>query len=154
VTYVIEIPRKWRRIWIVLLLCILAGGIWLYRSVVGTYEDAYALWTVGDIVVFHLARTGEWPRSWNDLEIDSREVRGDDDGRRLQTYRALIDIDFLVDLERLKAVPEWGPDESPPFRVIRAKSGRKGGFSEPNRMVWEFLNGKRHPATLPTSRKL
>jgi hypothetical protein len=127
------------------------AAIWTYRSVTGTFHDAYATWHAGDAVAYHLQRTGEWPRSWEDLRQDFASVQnyGPDDA--FESIRNTVDIDFCVDPARLKALPEWTDLSNPPFRVIRAKSGRRAYLNEPNWIVWASLNGKYGPTTVPTS---
>lgn len=122
-----------------------------YAWIAAVYHDAYALWNIGDVVVYHLARTGDWPRSWEDLRIDFAEGFGDADGERMAHLRGRIEIEFYADPARLRSYPAWHDALAPPFRVIRTKSGRTAHFNEPNEMVWAYLNGRGRPATLPAT---
>lgn len=105
-------------------------------------DTAYAVWNAADAVISHLDRTGDWPRDWGDLKDDVERLWPNSQGKTFEWLKATVEVEFVADVERMRAHPGWGVDDEPGFRVIRARSGNRAHYVEPNRRVWMYLNGE------------
>jgi hypothetical protein len=102
----------------------------------------YALYSVGEMVVMHLERTGNrWPTSWNDLQ-DDYDMCVDPGKWSFQELQDLVEVDWSVDIECLRAMPS-DENGNAPFRVVRFRDDGKNYYlaREPNRMIHRHLRG-------------
>jgi len=126
----------------------------VYRSVTGTFADAYAVWSVARIVNDYMdAHEGSWPKGWEDLRSTYEASHGPNP-EHMADLEARVEVDWTADPKVLKATPEPVGDQLP-FRVIWLKDGRKHYIAEPNGLVWLHLQemGKK-PATTESSREI
>jgi hypothetical protein len=131
-----------RRLVVALVCCVLVGLAVLGWRSLEDVRTAYAVWNVADAVISHLDRTGEWPRDWGDLKDDVERLWRDSQGKIFERLKATVEVEFVADVERMRAHPRWGVDDEPGFRVIRARSGSRAHYVEPNLRVWMYLNGR------------
>ena len=127
----------------VLLISLLAAGVWIVRRTVGGVENAYAVWHVADWVIDHMeAHNGEWPRGWDDLEAVYRARAERDVREAIAHYREQVEVDFDADPKQLARAPFEPGQKEPPFRVIRHRRGPEWVYEgrEPNEMIWYYLN--------------
>jgi hypothetical protein len=145
------------------------GMILLVASVVGFFAwlfyhthavlkpEAYAVWQTADLVIDHMERhNGAWPRGWDDLRPPTTPPAG---GVSVAERGGAVEASFrpVADIERLRELVEvdWSADprelaraadggDSPPFRVIWLKSGRRTAFEgcEPNQLIHDYLKGR------------
>jgi hypothetical protein len=152
-------PRRWSPR-VLLLLCLLAlclmtiAGVILHHLFKRFEEintDAYAQeWTARIVIQYMEWHGGSWPRSWDDLEEPFEASLGP--GGSLTYYQTLQDrvvVDFSANPADLAKMPA-GDINSPPFRVIYLRSGKRYhfGYGEANILVWEYLQKRaRRPLT-------
>jgi hypothetical protein len=119
--------------------------------------EAYAVWQTADLVIDHMEKHGgAWPRGWDDLRPSAAPAEGDvyvagrgsatEIGFRppldIEALQRLVEIDWSADPRELARAAEGG--DSPPFRVIWLKSGRRTAFvgCEPNELIHHYLKGR------------
>lgn len=131
---------------ITLIACIFGVGGYAFRSIWSrvrreyAIRDMYALLSVGEMVVMHLQRNGDrWPTCWNDLQ-DDYVVCVNARKWSIQELQDLVEVDWSVDVEELRAMP---PDDNgnAPFRILRFRDDDKVYYlsGEPNRMIHRHL---------------
>ncbi|HEX8915205.1 MAG TPA: hypothetical protein VF796_22830 [Humisphaera sp.] len=134
------------------------AGVTLVAVAVSTYlryieqavTNAYAVWTVADIVVTHLEQNDDrWPRDWDDLRAAAR-LRTNNDAVDLSYWSARVEIDFAADPKALAAAPFDPGRDVRPFNVIRHRQWPGTWYVEPNARVWAYLNRPR-PASKPSA---
>lgn len=142
----------------------LAVGIYaaIVGAIIGAFHygaevarNAYATWAAGELVCEHLRRNNnQWPRNWAELaktyEIATREspeTKTETNGSISVAFLSAsfddisnrVTIDWTADVQSLQSTVL--PPEGRPFNVITLKNGRMRAWegSEPNTMVWEYL---------------
>src|SRR5687768_6639126 len=96
-------PKRVVGIVVVLAVILSAGGItWFIRRLDRTFQNAYAVWNVADLVIGHMKTSnGKWPQSWDDLEAVRRKQLGRDVREDMQHLRERVVVDFDVDPRQL-----------------------------------------------------
>lgn len=163
-----RMPHRRARTWPILavaavVLVVLVLSV-VYRSVTRAVENAYAVWNVADLIVDHMrANDDQWPRGWSDLADACRARHPTDDvDRMMDHYHERVEVDFSADPRALKAAPFDPATQQRPFDVVRHRHPPHSYYSEPNVIIWSYLNGPEprlradlraaaKPATAPAS---
>jgi hypothetical protein len=120
---------------------LLATAIELHRRANNFVRNRYRVQYAADLLIEHMEKTGQWPRSWDDLcQLD--ESNGTDFrwSQWFQEVRRNVQIDFSFDPGSVK---HEGLQDEPMLRVIVAYDGTLHGASgDPNTMILRYLQEK------------
>ena len=139
-------PRRRPRTWpilaaaaVVLVALVLSTVL---RLVDRAVQNAYAVWNVADLIVDHMrAHDGRWPRDWSDLAAACRQrYPSSDVDRMIAEYRERVVVDFSADPQALRAAPFDPRTQDRPFSVVWHRRPPQTYYSEPNVIIWSFLN--------------
>lgn len=144
---------------VLLAAAVIVAAVMIFRHIEKTTQNAYAVWNVGDLIVLHLQENhDQWPRSWDDLEAACRLRYGKQDvSANMEMYRRLVTVDFTADPRELARLSYDPHSQRGPFQVVWYQSEPYAYFTEPNVLIWNYLNRQppfavTQPATLPATR--
>lgn len=125
---------------ITVIAALLATAIELNRRAGNFVLNPYRVQYAAELLIEHMDKTGQWPRSWDELgqlmESKGTDLRGI---RWFHDVRRNVTIDFSFDPNLVKLQLESHEDE-PPLRVVVAHDGTlHGATSDPNTMIFRYL---------------
>lgn len=132
------------------ILILATGGIvgWFgfgaYKSMTVRPTNAYAMQSVGQLIVEHMRlHSGAWPKSWTELRDTCATSRlntfSTNADTEIEELKKRIEIDWSMNPERFRRVVLQS--NNIPTSVVRLKDGRHDSFvgAEPNEMIYDYL---------------
>lgn len=125
-------------------------GYFLHRAVQTVLRDPYYVEHAAFAVIAYMkANNNQWPTSWDDIRRANPE-RVESGNFSIEVLKQNVIIDWNT-RPKVLAEAKLRDDEQPPFRVIWLRNGSDIHWShtEPNRVIWDYLQKNRH--NLPKS---
>ena len=125
-------------------------GFSTYRSVTVRKPNAYAMQSVGHLIVEHMRlHSGAWPRGWAELQDTCAKtgsrILATSAEAEIEELKGRVEVDWDVDPEGMRRSARRS--DIAPISVVRLRSGRRDSFAgaEPNLLIWEYLKQTTEP---------
>lgn len=125
----------------VVVLSVILAILYYANRVKQTTHNAYAVWWVADMVVFHMqANNGQWPKNWDELRDDYQTcVQRSGQPWQFDELKRRVKVDWSANPDDLIKQQTSG---LPDFHVIQSADGSNSHWlhKEPNQIILDYLN--------------